>query len=202
MLARLLVAAFLAGNVMLISAALYIGSYQDLDDATRRGLRWLAIALSLPAASWCALPFWRGALAGLRRREITMDVPVVLGIAISLGASIAATLAEAEHVFMDSAAMIVFLILLGRTLERRARASAAGAVERLAAPPGFELVAGMNPIPVDASASLETRVFVVAPAGHRSGALSFQLEPVSGGARVAREARFVAAAGGDDDDDD
>jgi Cu2+-exporting ATPase len=133
MLARLLVAAFLAGNVMLISAALYIGSYQDLDDATRRGLRWLAIALSLPAASWCALPFWRGALAGLRRREITMDVPVVLGIAISLGASIAATLAEAEHVFMDSAAMIVFLILLGRTLERRARASAAGAVERLAA---------------------------------------------------------------------
>jgi Cu2+-exporting ATPase len=133
MLARLLVAAFLAGNVMLIAAALYIGSYQDLDVPTRRALRWLAIALSVPAASWCALPFWRGALAGLARREITMDVPVVLGIAISLGASIAATLAEAEHVFMDSAAMIVFLILLGRSLERGARAKAASAVERLAA---------------------------------------------------------------------
>jgi Cu2+-exporting ATPase len=133
MLARLLVAAFLAGNVMLIAAALYIGSYQDLDAATRRGLRWLAIALSLPAATWCAAPFWRGALSGLARREISMDVPVVLGVAISFGASVVATLTDAEHVFMDSAAMIVFLILLGRTLERSARASAAGAVERLAA---------------------------------------------------------------------
>jgi Cu2+-exporting ATPase len=133
LLARVLVAAFLAGNVMLISAALYIGSYEDLDATTRRALRWLAIALSLPAATWCAAPFWRGALAGLRRREITMDVPVVLGVAVSLGASIAATLAEAEHVFMDSAAMIVFLILLGRSLERGARARAAAAVEHLAA---------------------------------------------------------------------
>jgi Cu2+-exporting ATPase len=133
MLVRLLVAAFLAGNVMLLAAALYIGSYQDLDVATRRALRWVAIALSLPAATWCALPFWRGAFAGLARREITMDVPVVLGISISLATSIAATLAEAEHVFMDSAAMIVFLILLGRTLERGARARAASAVEQLAA---------------------------------------------------------------------
>jgi Cu2+-exporting ATPase len=133
LLVRLLVAAFLAGNVMLVAAALYIGSYQDLDVATRRALRWVAIALSVPAASWCALPFWRGALAGLARREITMDVPVVLGISISLATSIAATLAEAEHVFMDSAAMIVFLILLGRSLERGARARAAGAVAQLAA---------------------------------------------------------------------
>ncbi|HVN41086.1 MAG TPA: cation-translocating P-type ATPase [Myxococcota bacterium] len=133
MLARLLVAAFLAGNVMLISAALYIGSYQDLDALTRRALRWVAIALSVPAATWCAAPFWRGAFAGLARREITMDVPVVLGVSIALGASIAATWAEAPHVFMDSAAMIVFLILLGRSLERSASARAAGAVERLAA---------------------------------------------------------------------
>jgi heavy metal translocating P-type ATPase len=149
-LTRLLVAAFLAGNVMLVSAALYIGAYQHLDAATRVGLRWLAIGLSLPAVTWCALPFWRGALAGLRRREITMDVPIVLGIATAFSVSIAGTLAEASHLYMDSAAMIVFLILLGRTLERGARARAASAVDRLAAltphtalrrtPTGFETV--------------------------------------------------------------
>ena len=50
---------------------------------------WLALGIP------CALPFWRGALAGLARREITMDVPVVLGVAISLGASIAAISASA-----------------------------------------------------------------------------------------------------------
>jgi heavy metal translocating P-type ATPase len=132
-LARLLVAAFLAGNVMLVAGALYIGSYQDMGEATRRALRWLAIALAVPAVGWCALPFWRGAFAGLRQRQITMDVPVALGIAVSFGVSIAGTLADADHLYMDSAAMIVFLILLGRTLERRARARAASAVERLAA---------------------------------------------------------------------
>lgn len=132
-LTRLLVAAFLAGNVMLVAGALYIGAASDLDPITRRGLRWLALGLSLPAATWCAAPFWAGALAGLRRLEITMDVPIVLGIATAFGASLAGTLLDADDLFVDSAATIVFLILLGRTLERSARSRAAGAVERLAA---------------------------------------------------------------------
>jgi Cu2+-exporting ATPase len=132
-LVRLLVAAFLAGNVMLCAAALYIGSHEGLDPLTRRALRWLAIGLSVPAVAWCALPFWRGAWAGLRRREITMDVPIVLGVATAFAVSVAGTIAEASDLYMDSAAMIVFLILLGRTLERGARARAASAVDRLTA---------------------------------------------------------------------
>ncbi|MDH5307064.1 MAG: cation-translocating P-type ATPase [Myxococcales bacterium] len=132
-LSRVLVAAFLAGNVMLLSAALYIGSYQGLDAETRRALRWLALGLSVPAVTWCGLPFWRGAWHGLRRLEITMDVPIVLGIGIAFAVGVAGTLAEVDHLYMDSAAMIVFLILLGRTLESRSRARASGAVDRLAA---------------------------------------------------------------------
>jgi heavy metal translocating P-type ATPase len=132
-LVRVLVAAFLAGNVMMFSAALYIGSYQGIDPDVRAGLRWLALALSVPAITWCAAPFWRGAFAGLRRREITIDVPIALGIAVAWGASLVGTLQGVEHVFIDSATMIVFLVLLGRTLERSARARASGAVERLVA---------------------------------------------------------------------
>jgi Cu2+-exporting ATPase len=132
-LIRVLVAGFLAGNVMMFSAALYIGSYQGIDPDVRAGLRWLALALSVPAATWCAAPFWRGAWAGLRRREITIDVPIALGIAVAWGASLVGTLEGVDHVFIDSAAMIVFLVLLGRTLERSARARASGAVERLVA---------------------------------------------------------------------
>ena len=63
-LVRLLVAAFLAANVMLVSAALYIGSYSDLDDVTRRALRWL-VARPLGAGRHLVrAPFWRGALVG------------------------------------------------------------------------------------------------------------------------------------------
>lgn len=95
-LARVLIAFFLAGNVMLLSAALYIGSYQGIDDEMRRFLRWLTLLLSVPAVTWCALPFWRGAWQGLRRREVTMDVPIVLGIAISFAVGVAGTLGAAE----------------------------------------------------------------------------------------------------------
>jgi Cu2+-exporting ATPase len=132
-LVRLLVAAFLAGNVMMLSAALYIGSYQGMEPGIQQALRGLALTLSLPAATWCAAPFWRGALGGLRRGRITIDLPIALGIATALGASALGTWQGVEHVFIDSAAMIVFLVLLGRTLERSARARASGAVERLVA---------------------------------------------------------------------
>ncbi|HEY8156240.1 MAG TPA: cation-translocating P-type ATPase [Myxococcota bacterium] len=128
-LVRLLVAAFFAGNVMLVSLALYFGT-DSIDETTRRALRWLVIALSLPAVSWCARPFWQGAWAGLRRRELTFDVPVVLGFGTAFVVSVAGTLAETRHVFADSASMIVFLILLGRTLEGSARSRAASAVDR------------------------------------------------------------------------
>ncbi|HTY19729.1 MAG TPA: cation-translocating P-type ATPase [Myxococcota bacterium] len=132
-LTRLLVAAFLAANVMMLSAGLYIGTYRGIEPEVQRALRWVALALSLPAATWCAAPFWLGALAGLRRREITIDLPIALGIGTAYAASLAGTMRGTPDVFVDSAAMIVFLILLGRTLERGARARAAGAVERLVA---------------------------------------------------------------------
>jgi Cu2+-exporting ATPase len=132
-LARLLVAAFLAGNLMVVSFALYFGALQDIDAELRRALRWLALALSVPALAYCALPFWRGALAGLRRRELTLDVPIVIGATTAFVASALGTLGEARDVFTDSAATIIFLMLLGRTLERSARARASAAVEHLAA---------------------------------------------------------------------
>ena len=67
--------------------------------------------------------------------------------------------------------------------------------------PGLELVAGMNPIPVSAASSIETRVFVLGAAGIHSREIRFAIEPVSGGKPVARSARFVATGGANDDDD-
>jgi Cu2+-exporting ATPase len=130
-LARLLVAAFLAMNVMWLAIALYIGTYQGMDAATQRGLRWLAAALSLPAVAWCGAPFFTGAWRGLRRRELSMDLPVAIAISTAFATNVAGTALGRTHLFVDSAAWIVFLLLLGRTLERRASARAFGAVERL-----------------------------------------------------------------------
>lgn len=167
-LSRVLVAAFLAGNVMLLSAALYIGAAEGLAPETRRLLRWATVALTVPAVAWCALPFWRGAWNGLRRGAVTMDVPVVLGIGIAFAVAVAGTVAEAEHLYMDSAAMIVFLILLSRVLESRARARAAGAVDRLLAlTPETALRRDGSGWERVAVAALETGDRVLVPAGAR-----------------------------------
>jgi cytochrome c oxidase accessory protein FixG len=62
----------------------------------------------------------------------------------------------------------------------------------------FELVAGLNPIPVPAIGSTATVVFVLSPPGApaESGELRFVLEPVEGARRsLVRRARFVAPGG-------
>jgi cytochrome c oxidase accessory protein FixG len=63
---------------------------------------------------------------------------------------------------------------------------------------GLELVAGMNPIPVAATSSLETRVFVLAQAGLPSREIRFVLEPEQGGARVVRSAHLMIGGGGEE----
>jgi cytochrome c oxidase accessory protein FixG len=170
------------GVMQRIGRAPNLIGYRSLAGLDGRAVRLLrprtAIYAVLLAATLCSF-------AVLLARRAPMDLEVAHS-----GSALASELADGR------AANAFTLHITNRTLAPQSFRLA------LAAPPGFELVAGMNPIPVDASASLETRVFVVAPTGHHSGALSFQLEPVSGGAHVAREARFVAAAGGDDDDDD
>jgi FixG-like putative oxidoreductase len=65
------------------------------------------------------------------------------------------------------------------------------------AEPGFELVAGVNPLRVAATSALETRVFVLAAEPVAEGAsLTFLLDRSGkGGGRVARSARFLTPGG-------
>ena len=204
-LVRLLVAAFLAMNVMWLAIALYIGALQDMDPEVRRALRWLVIALSVPSVTWCAAPFWRGVGSGLRRRELTLDLPVVLGVSTAFVANVVGTLAEAPELYVDSAAVIVFLVLLGKTLEQRARGRASAAVDALAAlapeTARRRTPQGVERVPL---AALRAGDRVVVPAGERvpadgrllEGAAELDESPFTGEARPAlRQAGEVLCGG-------
>jgi heavy metal translocating P-type ATPase len=204
-LVRLLVAAFLAMNVMWLAIALYVGALQDMDAEVRRALRWLVIVLSLPSATWCAAPFWRGVWLGLRRRELTLDLPVVLGVTTAFCANVVGTLAEAPELYVDSAAVIVFLVLLGKTLEQRARGRASAAVDALAAlapeTARRRTAQGIERVPL---AALRAGDRVVVPAGERvpadgrllEGAAELDESPFTGEARPAlRKAGEVLCGG-------
>jgi heavy metal translocating P-type ATPase len=95
------------------------------------GAAEIAWALSTPVVFWAGWPFFRGALRASRHGTTTMDTLVALGSLAAYGYSMWSVLAGHSEHYFDTAAVIVTLILLGKTLEARARAGATDASRTL-----------------------------------------------------------------------
>ena len=99
----------------------------------------IQLALAIPVQFWAGWPFVRGAALAIRRRLPDMNLLVGLGTFAAFTVSAAATLAPRAmtrvglppHVYFDTAAVIVTLILVGRLLEARARSRASHAIRAL-----------------------------------------------------------------------
>ena len=131
-LKRLAVAGLGFAQVMTLSAALYLGAFSAMDVSYERFFVFASMLIATPVVLYSGGPIFRGALAGLARGRIGMDVPVGLAISIALGASLVNAFRGAGHVYFDSATMFVFFLTLGRFLEARARHKAGGLVSALA----------------------------------------------------------------------
>jgi Cu2+-exporting ATPase len=129
---RLGVATFAALNIMMMSAALYLGWVSAMEDRYAALFRWASLLLATPVALWCAEPFFSGAIQGLRNRVLHMDLPIALAVAVLYVHGLVSTLVGTDTYF-DSLAMLVALLLAGRMLEGRGRRRAAEAAVSLAA---------------------------------------------------------------------
>ncbi|WP_299698705.1 heavy metal translocating P-type ATPase [uncultured Tateyamaria sp.] len=126
---RLGIAGFAMMNVMLLSVAVWSGA----TDATRDFFHWISAAISLPAAIYCAQPFFRSAVSALRGMRLNMDVPISLAIILACGLSLYETSQGGEHAYFDAALSLTFFLLGGRVLEKRMRQAARSAAADLAA---------------------------------------------------------------------
>lgn len=117
-LIRLAVAGACAGNVMLLSFALYAGAFGAFERFFELG----SLLLALPVVTYAAWPFYRGALSGLRVGRLHMDLPITLGIAGGFLASAYAGLSGRGDVYFDSVTVLVFLLLIGRFVQQRGQA--------------------------------------------------------------------------------
>ncbi|NBC34620.1 MAG: cadmium-translocating P-type ATPase [Alphaproteobacteria bacterium] len=133
LLRAMAVAGFAAGNVMLLSVSIWAGHFQDMTAATRDLLHWFSALIALPAILYAGRPFFRSALAAIRTGNLNMDVPISLAVLLAGGMSLAETMRGAEHAYFDSAITLLFFLLIGRYLDRRARGRARSAAERLVA---------------------------------------------------------------------
>jgi Cu+-exporting ATPase len=114
------------------------------------GWQWVLVGLALPVAGWAAWPFHSAAVRGLRHGTLTMDTLVSLGIVAACGwsgyamfvldsgrtrASALGLLLHASGggIYLEVAASVTTLLLVGRWYEARARRSAGDAMRALAA---------------------------------------------------------------------
>jgi Cu2+-exporting ATPase len=124
----LAVAGFAAMNVMLLSVSVWAGS----DAATRDLFHWLSALIALPASAYAGRPFFQSAARALSARSVNMDVPISLGLVLALGLSLFETAHGGAHAYFDSALMLMFFLLLGRTLEAAMRRKTRGVAANLA----------------------------------------------------------------------
>ncbi|MGZ6995714.1 MAG: heavy metal translocating P-type ATPase, partial [Acidimicrobiia bacterium] len=135
---RLIVAAVLTVPVLLVSMvpAFMVSGWQ-----------WIALVLSTPVIFWAGWPFHRATLVNLRHGAVTMDTLVSLGTTaawlwsvvalVFLDASASGMKAAADgagsdaHVYFETAAAIITLLLLGKFFEARARRRSGDALHAL-----------------------------------------------------------------------
>ncbi|WP_439612791.1 heavy metal translocating P-type ATPase metal-binding domain-containing protein [Reyranella sp.] len=133
LLRALAVAGFAAANVMLLSVAVWSGHDGSMGEATRTLFHWLSAAIALPAVAYAGQPFFRSAFAALRAGRTNMDVPISIGVTLACLVSLHEAWAGEQHAYFDSAITLLFFLLIGRYLDRRARGRARHAVRALMA---------------------------------------------------------------------
>jgi Cu2+-exporting ATPase len=132
---RMAVAGFCMMQVMMYVYPTYVAGEGDITPDMINLLRWAAWVLSLPVIFFSCGPFFTNALRDVRLRQVSMDLPVAIGMLITFVLSTVATFEPSGRfggeVYFDSLTMFVFFLLTGRWLELRARDRTAGALEAL-----------------------------------------------------------------------
>ncbi len=100
-------------------------------EAIPRGWQWL---LATPVQFWAGRRFYVGAWHALRGGGANMDVLIALGTSVAwlYSAVVTALNRDDLHVYFESAAVVITLVLLGKLIELRAKARASAALEGLA----------------------------------------------------------------------
>lgn len=192
-LIRIGVAGALAGNLMGVAFALYGGHFAGMEAGFRDFFRWTSCGLAAVSIFGPGRVFMRGGWAALRTRAPHLDLPIALGLLAGWLGGLWNTARGAGEVYFEGLGMLVFLLLVGRFLQRRQQRRAHDALSLLhaLAPNSARLVAadgGTREVPVAAlrpGDRVEVRAGETVPADGRvaQGAAGFDLALLTGESR-------------------
>jgi Cu2+-exporting ATPase len=130
----LAVAAFGAMNTMMFSVPLWAGLFgQELGPATRTVMQWWCALVATPCVFFAGRPFFESAWRSLRVRHANMDVPISIGVLLTLAISFSETIQHGRDTYFDAAVSLLFLLLIGRWLDHQLKARAHSAAADLLA---------------------------------------------------------------------
>jgi Cu+-exporting ATPase len=125
---RFVVAAILASIIMVLG---FTPSFA--------GQPYVLWALATPVQFWSGWRFYRGAWGALKHKTSDMNTLIAVGTSVAYFYSLIAVILPSlfatgmmePHLYFDTSAMIIALVLLGRFLEARARGQTSEALKRL-----------------------------------------------------------------------
>jgi Cu2+-exporting ATPase len=117
LLMRMAIAIAMAMNVMIFSLSYYFGLAEGmLFDV----FGWLSLGMATVSLLAGGGIFLSGALAGLRRRVLHLDVPISLGMVLAYLGSVYSFFASGpDHAYFDSLTVFIALMLIGRWAQER-----------------------------------------------------------------------------------
>ncbi len=128
----LIIAAIFAAPVAFISMSYDLWPQGIMDEMMRN---YILLVLATPVQFYAGLRYYRGTYWALRNRRANMDTLVVMGTTAAYAYSLAVTLFPESigsmHVYFDTSAVIITLVLAGKYLELRSRGATSEAIVKL-----------------------------------------------------------------------
>lgn len=94
-------------------------------------LHWISFILATPVQFYAGYQFYKGAYKALKNGSANMDVLVALGTSSAYFYSIVLLFQSSMHSYFEVSAILITLVILGKTLEARAKGRTSEAIKKL-----------------------------------------------------------------------
>ncbi len=113
------VAGFCFGNIMLLSFPEYFGLDEFTQAKFSKLFGYLNMVLSIPVILFSAQDYFKLAIKGLRKKHISIDTPLALGILVLFVRSAYEVISQTGIGFFDTHAGLVFFLLIGKWFQQK-----------------------------------------------------------------------------------
>ena len=123
LLGRLGLGLLLSMNVLLLSAIFYGSIYASIKvpEGLATPVKFLILTFSTPVMILLGYPILKASINSLRQGRITIELLIIFGAFSAFAMSVYSTFTGKEHIYYETATMVLTLFTMGRYIEARSR---------------------------------------------------------------------------------